>query len=567
MLLEQKRSIVSDLTSRMVAEERRQSQLHQIENFRVQGGSTSSHDRPSRASPGLEVLPNVVGSAGSRGCAQRSSLTSMASCATTLTEVPNSAAEPDEVFSVGTNGKRMSVIHSSIEAWEASAKEMKLKSKGLTSRVTVSPNALSDIKEESPLETYWNRTRLFATEVLHSRQFEYLIAILIVMNALLIGIRAEEALHRRSTDMLWMRVMDIFFTVFFTVEVVIKFIAQGWEFLRYSNEDFNWNLLDLCLVGSALMEETVAPSATSNLTLLRLLRMLRLVRVVRVIRVMRFCRDLRLLVAGITGSMKILLFALLLLFVVIFMFGVLVSQLIVDYGTVDDVSIQEYYGNLWLIVYTLWRSVLGGIDWGDAADPLIQISPWIGVLFSVYVAFAVLCVLNIVTAVFVENSNQITQRDEEAVLLEELSNRKTWEKDVRCLFADCDEDASGEIDFEEFRRHVKDNRVQMYFKNLGIDIQAQNTRAFFDLLDFDGGGKINLDEFIFGLQRLHGKARSIDLAHIISECSKIRKALKEVRMMNELIIEKQIGKQALLEILRVINSAPRASPGKSSATA
>merc|ERR1712039_997536 len=111
-----------------------------------------------------------------------------------------------------------------------------------------------------------------------------------------------------------------------------------------------------------------------------------------------------------------------------------------------------------MAVYTLFKSISGGVDWGDAAEPLYSVSPFLGACFCVYIAFAVLCVLNIVTGVFVENATQITLRDEENMLMEELTHQKKWMAEVRSLFNDVDDDQSGEVEFREFANHLHDNR-------------------------------------------------------------------------------------------------------------
>merc|ERR1712217_783691 len=156
-----------------------------------------------------------------------------------------------------------------------------------------------------------------------------------------------------------------------------------------------------------------------------------------------------------------------------------------------------------------------------------------GVAFATYIAFAVLCVLNIITGVFVENANQITSRDDDYLLLEELSNRQRWLGDVKQLFEDVDDDGSGEVEFKEFERHLQDDRIQLYFRKLGVELESEHTRRFFDLLDFDSDGRLNLDEFVLGLSKLHGKARSIDVAHLLQDSNKLTKQLNTLTAICE----------------------------------
>ena len=49
-------------------------------------------------------------------------------------------------------------------------------------------------------------------------------------------------------------------------------------------------------------------------------------------------------------------------------------------------------------MHTLFRSVTGGLDWGEMADHLIEID-WIwGYFFTGFVAFSYFAVLNVMTA-------------------------------------------------------------------------------------------------------------------------------------------------------------------------
>lgn len=229
-----------------------------------------------------------------------------------------------------------------------------------------------------------------------------------------------------------------------------------------------------------------------------------------------------------------LLWALVLLFLIMFMFAIFVMQIVADYGTGDQVAnATQFYGTLIRSIYTLYMAICGGIDWGQASEPLLEISPVLGFAFGTYIAFAVLCVMNIITGVFVENANQITSRDEDNLLLEDLSNRQRWLGDVKQLFEDVDDDGSGEVEFKEFERHLQDDRIQLYFRKLGVELESEHTRKFFDLLDFDSDGRLNLDEFVLGLSKLHGKARSIDVAHLLHNSNRLSTQLAALTSLVE----------------------------------
>merc|ERR1719161_91341 len=133
----------------------------------------------------------------------------------------------------------------------------------------------------------------------------------------------------------------------------------------------------------------------SNLGILSVLRILRLTRVVRV---MQFCRELRIMLYGIWHSLRSLMWAIMLLLLVMFVIAVCVTQIVTDKirdGTVSDQMAEKDlhpYRNLFRSAFSLFMAISGGEDWGELAYPLIRITPVLGLLYSVYIAFAVFCV-------------------------------------------------------------------------------------------------------------------------------------------------------------------------------
>merc|ERR1711897_46265 len=110
---------------------------------------------------------------------------------------------------------------------------------------------------------------------------------------------------------------------------------------------------------------------------------------------------------------------------------------------VPDDNLLAFYGSLVQTMYTLFQSISGGVDWGDAAEPLAQLNVGLSFVFALYIAFAMFCVLNIVTGVFVESAKQMTSDDDDLVLMEQMENRDKWFKDVQEIFERSDADGSG----------------------------------------------------------------------------------------------------------------------------
>jgi len=133
-----------------------------------------------------------------------------------------------------------------------------------------------------------------------------------------------------------------------------------------------------------------------------------------------------------------------------------------------------------------------------------------------FISFAILAVLNIVTGVFVDTAMQSSKNDRECIIQEELKDAEAYRANMATMFRELDSDESGTIGLNEFEAALEDRRMVMYFKALQLDIT--DARSLFLLLDKDREGSISIDEFLNGCTKLRGEAKSLDIAKIIFMC-------------------------------------------------
>lgn len=379
----------------------------------------------------------------------------------------------------------------------------------------------------------WFRRKCFHCSQ-HAR-FEPACAVLMMFCALGIGAEAHHSMQPNAEaekDLQFVfRCIDLTFNGFFTLELIIRFFADGLYFVSCSNSAVRWNYMDISLVSTAWLQEVVevinALTATEDgeggisISSLRLLRMLRLVRVARILRVVRFFSELRVMVNGILGSAKSLLWAFLLLVLVMFTVGVGLMQFAAMYLNGEKVNpetaegLRQYYGSMLRTLLTLYMAISGGIDWQDAVIPLREISIFLELLFVGYAFFTIFCCLNIVTGIFVDNAKILKQADEEAMFQEALAERRRWITEVAELFNKVNEgeegSGSGEFTFEQFKLKMRDIRVQTIFRKLGINTDTTSPEELWEILDTDASGQIDQEEFANGIKHFHGDAKNIDL--------------------------------------------------------
>jgi len=125
---------------------------------------------------------------------------------------------------------------------------------------------------------------------------------------------------------------------------------------------------------------------------------------------------------------------------------------------------------------------------------------FIVVPFSLYVAFAVLAVFNVITGVFVESALKSAKKGTEQVLVNNMHQ----------LFQE--EDGSYNrttMSFSIFMQNLETQEMKDYFE--AIDVDPSDAAGVFRLIDADGSGAVTAEEFFNGSLALSGLARALDM--------------------------------------------------------
>jgi hypothetical protein len=277
-------------------------------------------------------------------------------------------------------------------------------------------------------------------------------------------------------------------------------------------------------------------SGAGNMSFLRVLRILRLVRLVRLARVLRFVRQLRTLVCSIAVSLQSLGWTVMLIMLMIYVVGIYYTQMVSTHkrslSSEDRLretfqSLDFYFGSLGRSVLTLFEAISSGVDWDALAHPLNkEISPFMGFVFSCYIAFAVLAMMNVVTGVFVESALQGSAQDKESQIVGTLEE----------LFVEFDVDQNGTIAEDEFDSMISSPKVMGQFK--ALDVNMHQAKSLFNLIDVERTGVIDIDAFIMGCLRLRGTARAADMTTLMYELKRFMSKWQSHAMFLEAEITK-----------------------------
>jgi len=387
-----------------------------------------------------------------------------------------------------------------------------------------------DIFLRHPQETK-NQCHGFVQKVVHSFLFFGVMEVFIVIN---VGIKAVQMdinvrrAARYEDDVRWGYYVDIVFTSIFSLEVVLRIIADHWYFFFGSQKA--WNIFDLAVVTSSCIELL---TDGLNIGFLRIFRSLRLVRVLKIVRVFRFFRELRLMAVSIASCMASLFWALIMMFVVVLVFAMFVLEGSKNFMRDANLSeneetrriMDELFGSFPKAVYSLVQAISGGNDWGYFAEPLVEVSWVYAVGFSLFISFVTLGMMNILIGIFVENAQQYSSLDRDLVIQEEMHQRKSYMNQLRELFNEMDQDKSGTVTYQEFNDCLSHERARAYLDFL--QLSASEAQGLFMLLDLDQNGEVGVEEFVLGCMRLKGTAKSIDAASMMFQTKRLAVKLNE----------------------------------------
>lgn len=306
------------------------------------------------------------------------------------------------------------------------------------------------------------------------------------------------------------RVIDLFFNVVFTLELLLRAMAFRSRFLKV--DGWPWNVFDAVIVVFGWTHEIINAVFTGDSAVIEnvgVIRLLRLGRVARLVRMVRLIPELKSMVYLIMASMSSFFWALVLMLIVIYCTAVYFTEMAGDLMMKgeDHSEVALQWGSIFQSILSLYMAVTGGDDWRNFVDPFKTADPTQYILttfvFSVYIAFATLVMLNLVTGVFVEGAQRIIKEDKDIELMNMAAK----------LFIDADDDDSQDITLQEWTEQLNMGNLDEYIRAVGIS-RAEAGRLF-DLLDMDGSGTVNIAEFVRGCLRLRGPAKAMDMADML----------------------------------------------------
>jgi hypothetical protein len=273
---------------------------------------------------------------------------------------------------------------------------------------------------------------------------------------------------------------------------------------------------------------------------MKVVRMIRVARLTRTFRLLVQFRTLWLLVYGLKASLSTIVWAFVLIMGLVYVFAILGMEMVPPPEWADMSSLRGGDG-IELLPEADQIAIFHFGDLTNAMISLVQLltldssaefyRPLIaetgqsqGLFFTVYVAlfmlFVSIALMNLVTAVILENSLAQASEDKELMIKNENARKLALVPKLRAMFSELDEDESGEVSLDEIQNAPKELKDTLQHMTSMDDLGE-----LFGLLDYDNSGFVDVEEFLEGVLRASSgdAVMKLQMAHIVRQCFDIRK--------------------------------------------
>jgi voltage-gated sodium channel len=244
-----------------------------------------------------------------------------------------------------------------------------------------------------------------------NRWFEFFVISVILLSALEIGLKTYDL---SETTLFIMSYLDVSITLFFLVEILIRFFAEPNKRQFFKN---GWNVFDSLVVAISLI-----PVDEASMALL-----VRLVRVFRVLRLISVVSELRMLINSLLQALPQLGYVMLLMFIIFYIYAAVGSYV---FEAINPVL----WGDVAVAMLTLFR-VMTFEDWTDVMYETMEVYPLSWVYYLTFIFLSAFAFLNMVIGIVVNVIEDEHRKEREKHLPEEptMTELQTQIRELKAL--------------------------------------------------------------------------------------------------------------------------------------
>jgi len=185
-------------------------------------------------------------------------------------------------------------------------------------------------------------------------------------------------------------------------------------------------------------------------------------------------------------------------------------------------KMYEYFGTFTRCMFSMFELTLA--NWPPVARLLSEeFSEWFMLVCLVHKLTVGLAVVGVMNGVILQETFKVAATDDLIMVRQKKRAASVLQTKMRTLFTALDSNGDGNLDYNEFEIIAGHPEVRHWLASL--DIETDDLRSLFILVDVDNNGTISADELIHRVPRLQGPARSLDVLAL-------REALKTGRFVD-----------------------------------
>jgi len=328
-----------------------------------------------------------------------------------------------------------------------------------------------------------------------------------------------------------------------------SFFSDGWNLFDFIIvvTDFAFSILGL-IVGSAFPVST--------------LRVFRLSKLARISKVFRVFPELRIMMAGLVGSLRSIFWGTVLLTFVLLVWAIIAVQFVHPLNKqLAQVHLDNgcercprAYSSVLQCTLTFVQQIVAGDSWGQATVPLIEAYPWTSFFFMGVFLTVGMAVMNLILGVVVNvacsEHERLQEEIEEVASMEKMSASNG----ILQIIADHDFDGDGELSMLELDELMVHDDFGAALAEM--DLNPEDLSHAFAVMGNDKSGTVTYVEFVrFLLKMKESDASSMleQLKFLITQVKKL--VIESTTQIQTTLTRCETAEAAALE--QFVNAADR----------
>lgn len=338
--------------------------------------------------------------------------------------------------------------------------------------------------------------------------------ILIVSNMMIMIVETDRTASEEDTPadtVHWTEIFGWIALAIFIAELGARLLAYSCHFWKDV-----WNVFDFVIVTVDTFFSIVGLVAGDAFPV-SILRIFRLAKLARVSKVLRVFPELRLLLAGLMGSISAIIWGTLLLLLCLLVWSMVAVLFIhplnkvIDYGDCD--RCPRAYSSVMQATLTFWQSIVAGDSWGMTTIPVIEANPATVAFFIPMFLFTGMAVMNLIVGVVVSVAQQAKDRIETEDSHERALLKQDKQNHLLDLCKKLDKHNTGELS----RKQVDDEFQRcLEFRDsvLAMEITEEDLSIIWTLVDPDKRGIVKYKDLVAHIYSIRNSDTQFMLAYI-----------------------------------------------------